>query len=275
VRRLSRPLFSAIGIALIAGIWGLLSLKYSGLGIVPSPRDTFAYIGAEAQTAAFWETVAATLRHGFVSFFISFAAASALAALSHLRGGIKRVLGPLIVVCRAIPTAAVILILLLCVNSRYIPVAVAFLVVFPLCYEHLFHALEAVDKQLLEMAVVFKIPLSKRLLGIYLPGITPAAFSSIRAGFGLNIKVVIAAEILGLPSVSIGYAILSAKQGFAFAAAFAWLVVAVLLCFVCELAISAVERLCIPYRYGARRTLARLLKRLTGMQSMKSWKEAR
>jgi NitT/TauT family transport system permease protein len=248
---------------LIAVIWEGLSSQYSALGVVPPPLATLAYIRAEAGKAVFWEAIGNTLSRSLVSFFISFAAAALLAAAAHLRRGIKLAVAPLITVCRAMPTTAVILILLLCINSRYVPVAVAFLIVFPLCYENLFYALETVDRQLLDMAAVFRIPPSRRLSGIYLPAVIPAALSSIRAGAGLNIKVVIAAEILGLPSVSIGYSILSAKQGFAFSAAFAWLVIAVFLCFLCEMAVSAVERLCMPYKYGGG-VLARIFNVRTG-----------
>jgi NitT/TauT family transport system permease protein len=251
VKRFPSALFTAVGAALVIALWEALSSAHSSLGIVPSPSGAFAYILSEARKAVFWRAVGNTLYTSFFSFFVSFAAAALFAAASRLLRGIKLICDPLIVVCRAMPTAAVILILLLCVNSRYVPVAVAFLVVFPLCYENLYHALETVDGRLLEMAAVFKIPLHRKLFGIYLSAVVPAAFSSIRAGAGLNLKVVIAAEILGLPSVSIGYSILSAKQSFAFSAAFAWLVVAVILCFACEAAVSAAERLCIPYRYVA------------------------
>jgi NitT/TauT family transport system permease protein len=241
----------------VAVIWEGLSSAHSSLGIVPSPSGTLGFILAEARKAVFWQAVGNTLFNSLASFFISFAVAALFAAASRLCRGIKLMCDPLIVVCRAMPTAAVILILLLCVNSRYVPVAVAFLVVFPLCYENLYHALETVDGRLLEMAAVFRIPLRRKLSGIYLPAVIPAAFSSIRAGAGLNLKVVIAAEILGLPSVSIGYSILSAKQSFAFSAAFAWLVIAVLLCFAYEAAVSSAERLCMPYKYGGG-ALARL-----------------
>jgi NitT/TauT family transport system permease protein len=265
-RRFPPALFTAAGIALIVALWEALSSAHSSLGIVPSPSGALSFILSEARKAVFWRAVGNTLYTSVVSFSVSFAAAALVAAASRLFRGIKLLCDPLIVVCRAMPTAAVILILLLCVNSRYVPVAVAFLVVFPLCYENLYHALETTDGRLLEMAAVFKISLSRRLLGIYLPAVVPAAFSSIRAGAGLNLKVVIAAEILGLPSVSIGYSILSAKQSFAFSAAFAWLVVAVILCFVCEAAVSVVERLCMPWQYGGG-VLARLFNPQGGIKT--------
>lgn len=158
-------------------------------------------------------------------------------------------LNPFIALCRSMPTMALVLILLLAVRSAMLPTAVAFLVVFPLCYENMLAAISETDKKLITMAKVFKIPKWRQVTGIYIPAMLPFVFSSIIAGFGLNIKVVISAEVMGLPSMSIGYLILSARQGFNFGVSFAWLAIAVILSLVCECILQLVKRLCMPYKY--------------------------
>jgi ABC-type nitrate/sulfonate/bicarbonate transport system permease component len=75
----------------------------------------------------------------------------------------------------------------------------------------------------------------------------PYIFSATVAGFGLNIKVVIAAEVMGLPNVSIGYYIMTAQQGMDFTRSFAWLVIAVVLSFVCERILKWFARICMPH----------------------------
>jgi NitT/TauT family transport system permease protein len=147
------------------------------------------------------------------------------------------------------PTIALILILLLTVGSAMLPIVVSFLVVFPLCYQNMHTAVSEIDKKLILMAKVFKVPAARQISGIYLPAMLPYIFSSVIAGFGLNIKVVISAEVMGLPSMSIGYLILSAKQGFNFGLSFAWLVIAVVVSLICEVALYGISRLCMPYRY--------------------------
>jgi len=106
------------------------------------------------------------------------------------------------------------------------------------------------------MAKVFKIPKWRQITGIYLPAMLPFVFSSIIAGFGLNIKVVISAEVMGLPSMSIGHLILSARQGFNFSVSFAWLVIAVILSLVCESILRLIGRLCMPYKYPNKRRVS-------------------
>jgi NitT/TauT family transport system permease protein len=139
---------------------------------------------------------------------------------------------------------------------------VAFLVVFPLCYENMRAAINETDKRLITMAKVFQVPKWRQITGIYLPAMLPFIFSSIIAGFGLNIKVVISAEVMGLPSMSIGYQILSAKQGLSFGVSFAWLVIAVLLSLICEIILRLIGRLCMPYKYPDLKTIKGLVLRV-------------
>jgi len=108
-------------------------------------------------------------------------------------------------------------------------------------------------------------------MGIYIPAMLPFVFSSIIAGFGLNIKVVISAEVMGLPSMSIGYLILSARQGFNFGVSFAWLVIAVVLSLICECILRLIKRLCMPYKYPDSKIIKGfVIKMLTGRRKPKS-----
>jgi len=206
-------------------------------------------IGAEMRKDTFLKAVFSTLRRSFISFFISFAVASVLATLAHYRKFVGNMLSPFIVLCRSMPTMALILILLLAVGSDMLPTVVAFLVVFPLCYENMQAAIAETDRRLIRMAKVFRIPKWRQITGIYIPAMLPFVFSSIIAGFGLNIKVVISAEVMGLPSMSIGYVILSARQSLDFGVSFAWLIIAVILSLVCESILRLAGRFCMPYKY--------------------------
>jgi len=247
IKELSPAILSFL--IILALWWGLAETTYKQTGIIPSPINTLRIISEEVQKDSFFKAINSTLWRSFVSFFIAFFAASVLAALAHFKKFIGEMLDPFIVLCRSMPTMALILILLLAVRSDLLPTVVAFLVVFPLCYENMWTAINETDKKLLVMAKVFKIPKWRQITGIYIPAMLPFVFSSIIAGFGLNIKVVISAEVMGLPSMSIGYLILSARQGFNFGVSFAWLVIAVVLSLICEFILRLISRLCMPYKY--------------------------
>jgi len=262
-------IFSWLSFAIIIVLWWIVAeTRFKRTGIIPTPIDTLWIIGEEMRKDSFFEAIFSTLERSFVSFFISFAAASVLAMLAHFKKIIGILLNPFIVLCRSMPTIALILILLLVVGSDWLPIVVAFLVVFPLCYENMRAAIAETDRRLVTMAKVFKVPLRRQVTGIYIPAMLPFIFSSIIAGFGLNIKVVISAEVMGLPVMSIGHLILSARQAFDFGVAFAWLVIAVILSLICEGILRAISRLCMPYKYPDAKIIKKFaLRRQNGVKS--------
>ena len=255
--------FSLLSFAIIIAAWWILAkTRFKQTGIIPTPIDTLRLIGEEMRKDSFFKAVFNTLERSLISFFISFFIAGALAVLAYFKKFIGNMLNPFIVLCRSMPTMALILMLLLAVGSEMLPAVVAFLVVFPLCYENMRAAINETDTKLITMAKVFKIPKWRQITGIYIPAMLPFIFSSIIAGFGLNIKVVISAEVMGLPSMSIGHLILSARQGFNFGVSFAWLVIAVILSLTCESVLRLTGRLCMPYKYPDSKIIIGLVRRV-------------
>ena len=261
--KIKELLFLILSFSIIIALWWILAeTRYKQTGIIPTPINTFRIIEEEMQKDSFFKAILHTLERSFISFFISFFFAIVLAAFAHFKRFIGNMLNPFVVLCRSMPTMALVLILLLTVGSNMLPAVVAFLVVFPLCYENMRAAITETDKKLITMAKVFKIPKWRQVTGIYIPAMLPFVFSSIIAGFGLNIKVVISAEVMGLPSMSIGYLILSARQGFNFGISFAWLIIAVILSLICESILRLTGRLCMPYKYPDSKIIKGLLTRI-------------
>jgi len=264
-----------VSFAIIIAVWWILAeTRFRLTGIIPSPPDTLRIIREEMQTDNFFRAVFSTMERAFISFFISFVAAGILAISAHYKKVIGHLLDPFITLCRVMPTMALILILLITVGSNMLPIVVAFLVVFPLCYENMRAAIAETDARLITMARVFKVPKMQQITGIYIPAMLPLIFSSIVAGFGLNIKVVISAEVMGLPAMSIGHLILFAQQGFNFGVSFAWLVVAVALCLACEILLRIAQRLCMPYKYPDFKILKKALNRIVTRQKTNNKNEA-
>lgn len=262
-RKFQSLAFTAVSLAAIIGIWWWLAeTQFKTMEIIPSPLRTLGIMGKEMQSDGFFKAILSTLFMSIKSFLISFFAATILACLAYWKKFFNHLLTPFIVTIRSMPTLALVLILIMAVGADVLPIIVAFLVVFPLCYENMHTAIGSVNKDLLKMARVFKVPFYRQVSEIYAPALTPYIFSSIIAGFGLNIKVVISAEVLGLPSMSIGYAIMSANQSLNFPLAFAWLVIAVMLSLVCEVIIRIIRRFCMPWKYSDRKIIKRWFKKL-------------
>jgi len=267
---LTNIIFTLFSVAIIIGIWWWLAESHYGrFGVIPTPPDTFRIVWQELQKEYFWEAKFSTLWKALRSFVISFLCAIILAMLAHWKKPIRNLINPFIVITRAMPTMALVLILLLTVGSNMLPIVVAFLVVFPLCYENMLTAISGVDRNLVRMAKVFKVPTHRQVTGIYLPAMLPYVFSSTIAGFGLNIKVVISAEVLGLPSMSIGYLIMTSRLNIDFSTAFAWLVIAVILSLICEIILRIIRRFCMPWKYPDLKIMKNTSKRIFIRRKMK------
>jgi NitT/TauT family transport system permease protein len=252
------PLISVI--VILVG-WTILALVINKeIKVILNPWESFIGI-INTPKKNFWNAIWGTLSKSLISFLVSYSIAFILALISSFFKWVKRIVNPIISIFRAIPTAAIILILLLVFGTKVLAIAVAILVVLPLSYQNILSGIENIDAKLVEMATVFKVPKKEQILGIYVPGILTSLLSSVVASFGLNIKVIIAAEVMGLPTISIGYMILISKQGFEFSNAFIWLVIAVILSMISEAILTIISRLLQPSKYPDWSRLKKLFKK--------------
>jgi NitT/TauT family transport system permease protein len=112
--------------------------------------------------------------------------------------------------------------------------AVCFIVVFPNIYINTLEGIKSADKELLEMAEVFDMPLFNRFLYIYRPALEPFMKSALKVSVGMSWKSGVAAEIIGTPASSIGNAIYMSKIVLDTAGVFAWTAVIICLSSLCE-----------------------------------------
>ncbi len=205
----ARVAFSIIGIFFLFLVWFLFAffLRRGGNFAVPYPNETFALacsylFGAGAGstwTAIFW-----TLLRIFIGFLLSFAFGCLLGVLSGLFASFSAFLRPLIAVLRTIPTVAVVLGLVSVLMGAkahawlsWIPVALTFVVSFPLYYEAFRTGIrsetdEVKDSLRLEGA-------ERKLLSvmaIYLPDSKDFILLSLSQSIGLSFKVSVMAEVL-------------------------------------------------------------------------------
>ena len=100
----------------------------------------------------------------------------------------------------------------------------------------------AADRQLLEMARVFRVPFRRQLWGIWLPAVLPYFRSAASLALGLCWKAGVAAEVIGLPAGSIGEALYTAKVYFQTGDLFAWTAAVILLSLLMERALTRLIR---------------------------------
>ena len=99
----------------------------------------------------------------------------------------------------------------------------------PVIYTNVLAGVRAADRELAEMARVFRIPLLRRIRCIALPQVAPYFRAGCALGLGLCWKAGVAAEVIGMPVPSIGERLQQAKVYLDTPELFAWTLVIVLI----------------------------------------------
>ena len=200
--------------------------RHGGL-LLASPLTALGRLGELAVTAAFWTAVGRSAAAILGGFLLSCALAVACAALAARCRAVRELLGPLVAVVKAVPVVSFIILALIFFSSENLSLLISALMVFPPVYLNVLEGIGHTDRQLLEMARVFRVPVSRQLRGIYLPAVLPYFRSAVSLGLGLCWKSGAAAEVIGLPAGSIGEALYTAKVYFQTGDLFAWTAVIV------------------------------------------------
>ena len=245
-----RICFSAAVIVMIAVWWISAETYFARSGVIPPPPQVLGEMGRAAASGLLWHNVWNTLWKVFAAFFISFVMGLGIAIPAAKSESIVLFVTPFITVARALPTIGVILVLFRLVRSPdAAAIAIGVMMVFPMLYEGFFTALKEVDRQLLQMARIMKIPLHKQLCGIYAPHIAPFVFGGSLAAMGMALKVIVAAEIMSIPvRNTLGTAMSWANQSMERGLLFMWLVVTVLVSFALEFVIKSIGKACMPWK---------------------------
>lgn len=146
----------------------------------------------------------------------------------------NEVFSPFVSMLKSIPVASFVVILLIWAGPRMLATYISLLIVFPTIYVNVKSGLEGTGREMLEMAEVFGMSFGRKLLYVYKPALSPFLKSSLKISVGMGIKSGIAAEIIGLPSHSIGERLYMSKISLSTADLFAWTVTIILVGYIME-----------------------------------------
>ena len=209
-------------------IWQLGAMAMDQQILLVSPIAVLIRLGTLAVESSFWKAVGFSLLRITGGFFLGAAVGTVLAALSARLRRVEELLAPLLLAIKSIPVASFILLSLILFSSRNLSVLISFLMVLPVLYEGVLGGIRAMDKQMLEMAQVFQIPTPRRVRYVYLPQVLPYFRAACASALGLCWKSGIAAEVIGMPTGSIGERLQQAKIYLDTPDLFAWTLVIVL-----------------------------------------------
>lgn len=210
-------------------LWQLASMAVGLPLLLPSPLAVLLRLGQLCTGADFWLTVASSLLRILLGFLLGVLFGTALAGLCWRFRLIDALARPLLGVLKSTPVASFIILALVWVKTTRLATVISFIMVLPLIYANVREGIDSADRQLLEMAQVFRLSRRKTFRYCYLPAILPFFLSAISSALGFAWKSGIAAEVLGRPARAIGSQIYDSKIYLETPDLFAWTLVVILL----------------------------------------------
>jgi len=196
---------AAVAIGSMLLIWEVMSIYYRPW--VPDIRATLVAMGSELASPSFWEAFFITLGRVLAAF----AAASVVGAVVGLVIGLSEraeaFCQPLLALALAVPDPVYIIFAILAFGTGELAGFIALTVaVVPFIANIVRSNVHARDRSLDQMAQIYHLPRSVRLVAVLIPQLVPALLTAMRFSFALSWKLVVVVEAIGQPD-GIGSAI--------------------------------------------------------------------
>lgn len=223
-----------ITVLIILLTWTVVSLAVGSKYILPSVYETAIETIKLFAVGEFYLAFLFTLIRSIIAFILSFLLAFAFSVFAYKSKKADTVVTLLTGIMRALPTVAVILLLLIWTNSQIAPIIVTSLVVLPTLKTEITNSINAIDKDVLEMCKVFEVDKKSVYKKVIIPQLSPTVLLSIGAGLSLNVKLMVAAEVLASTKNSIGNMLNFANYNLLVSRMLALVVVSVITCLIVE-----------------------------------------
>lgn len=226
-------------------VWQIGAMALGSDLLLPSPIAVLARLAELVPHPGFWGRVGFSLARILAGFALG-AALGALGALAAARWrAAEELIAPLIALAKSVPVASITVLALIWLRAANLAVLVVLLVVLPVVYENALQGLRAPDAALDEVARLLHVPPLRRLRFFVMPTLLPYLRAALTLGLGTAWKAGVAAEVIGIPTGSLGEALYDAKVYFDTAELFAVTLVVVLAsaltCAVLRVVLGAIE----------------------------------
>ncbi len=204
------------------GVWQLVYILVDSELLLPSPANTLIRLFELAQTGDFWLKSFSSLVRIMEGFALGALIGLLIAVFTSVIKPTRQFVAPIMTLIKSTPVASFIILALVWMGKEGVPVFISFLMVLPIIWSNVSQGVEQADKDLLEMAQVFRLSNAKKVTGIYIPSVLPFLFSAATTALGFAWKAGIAAEIISLPLKSIGKELYHSKIYLETRDLFAW-----------------------------------------------------
>jgi NitT/TauT family transport system permease protein len=210
--------------AILLAIWWALSLHY-GAYVLPSPAAVARGLGEIVRSGEIWRHAGASLARIVVGFGAAVLVAVLLGLLAFLSRLARGVVHDVLAVLNSTSVFVWIVISIIWFGlSNWAPIFTTFMITLPVVASNVVEGVAGVDRRLLEMGEVYRLPGRQKFTAIVVPSTLPYLVAGMKVGFGLALKVSVVAEIFGVTS-GIGYVMNYSREILATQMVFVWALV--------------------------------------------------
>lgn len=210
-------------------LWIVLSHIVNNEVIIPSINSTFLSMIDIIKDPDFFNIIKYTLFRTLTGFLISLLLAMLTGVASSFSKIVYNFMDPISKILNSVPAIALIVLALIWLDNELVPIFIGFIMIFPLLYETVLNSILNVDQELIQMAQLYKVGTVEVLKNIYIPNILYNLSHTLTSVIGLNLKMVIAGEVLSQPEYAIGSSLQLQRMYLNTSGVFAWIVVILLI----------------------------------------------
>lgn len=218
-------------------IWNVLAMIVGNSLLLPTLPETVIALVKLTTEKSFYLDVCWTLFRCILSIVLSFGFGICLAWIAYKKEFIRDLLILPVSFFKSVPVMAIVIYVILLVESDWVAVVACFLMCFPIAYTNILSGLTEVSKELLEVASIYRFTKAETIKLIHIPSVMPQFNAAMKIVAGLSWKAVVAAEVLSVPEFSLGQGMISAKYYLETPTLFAYIIVIVALSLAMEKAI--------------------------------------
>ncbi len=204
LNKLFNLILPLLTIAFLLIVWSIIAKAYDNEYIVPTIESTMKELSVLFGEKKFYIALGWTLLRSAMAFSLSFLISFILAYFASKSAKAERLILPIISITRTFPTLAIAWLIIFWTNRQIAPVVITMLVVLPTAYTQIKGALDSVNKNTIEAGKVDGAGWARVLFKIEIPQIAPDLYGVIGSGLALNLKLMVAAEVLSATLKSLG-----------------------------------------------------------------------
>jgi NitT/TauT family transport system permease protein len=238
----NKYIYQFLAIIFIVLAWQLAAMAMKNGLILPSPGRILVDFFTLVTSTDFYIALASTLLRGFIGFLIAFVLAAVIGIPAGIFRGFHDFFNPIIVLLRSTPVISFILLAWIWFGPDNVPVFIAILSMFPLLCKGFISGIKSTDKELIDMALVYKVRKHRILSGLYIPSLLPFLFNGMSNALGFGWRAVIIGEVLSQPRWGLGTEMQVAQTYLLVSKLICWSIVAVIMAFFFEWLLGLIER---------------------------------